>query len=56
MRVVLVGPTATCRSWNGGRIFHGMPARFERRALLTDDEVRDWLARLASAPRGGGQA
>lgn len=49
-RVILLGPAPFSRSWNGGRIFHGMDARFDVIAPLTDDEVTTWMQRLTTTP------
>lgn len=49
-RVVLLGPAPFERSWNGGRIFHGMEARFDVLAPLTAGEVDAWLQRLTTTP------
>lgn len=52
MRVVLLGPPPYPRGWNAGRRFPNMPAEFAVQRVLSFDEVADWLARLAAAPRG----
>lgn len=51
VRVVLIGEASHRRSWNGGRVFHGMHAEVIVEEALSVDEVRDWLHRMASAPR-----
>jgi hypothetical protein len=48
-RVVLVGPAPFNRSWNGGRVFHGMHARFEVVEPLAPEAVAAWLGRIAAA-------
>jgi hypothetical protein len=50
-RVVLLGPAPYSRSWNAGRRFPNMPAEFSVERVLAPNEVTDWLARIASAPR-----
>jgi hypothetical protein len=50
-RVVLVGPAPFSRSWNGGRIFHGMRARLDVVETLNPAAVQSWLDRLAAAAR-----
>lgn len=49
-RLLLIGPAPFSRSWNGGRIFHGMDARLDVVARLSADEVIDWMRRLSVAP------
>jgi hypothetical protein len=50
-RVVLLGNTPFCRSWNGGRIFHGMRADLRVEEVLSPEAVGGWLRRIAAAPR-----
>lgn len=50
-RVVLIGPPPYARSWNSGRFFPAMVGELEVIRHLTADEARDWLNRLASAPK-----
>jgi hypothetical protein len=51
VRVVLIGPPPYTRHWRVGRQFPGMVAEFVTERALTPAEVRDWLARIAAAPR-----
>lgn len=51
VRVLLLGPPPYSRSWNAGRRFSGMRGELVVEHLLAPDVVRDWLARLAAAPR-----
>lgn len=53
-RVVLLGPPPYSRGWNAGRRFPNMPAEFSVERVLPANEVADWLARIAAAPREGG--
>ena len=50
-RVILIGPPPYARSWNSGRFFPAIPGELEVVRHMSADEVRDWLDRLASAPR-----
>jgi len=56
VRVVLLGSPPYSRSWNAGRRFANMPAEFVVEHILAPDVVRDWLARIAAAPRSAQQA
>ena len=49
--MILVGPPPYARSWNAGRFFTDMNGELEVVRQLSGDETRDWLARLAAAPR-----
>jgi hypothetical protein len=51
VRVVLLGPSAYERHWNAGRRFPNMTAEFVIEQVMAPDAVRDWLARIAAAPR-----
>jgi len=51
VRVVLLGPPPYSRSWNAGRRFPSMPGELTVEHVLAPDVVRDWLARLAAAPK-----
>jgi hypothetical protein len=51
VRVVLVGQAPYVRSWNGGRVFHGMHGELNVEEKLDSETVRDWLHRIATAPR-----
>jgi hypothetical protein len=51
IRFVLIGSATLIRSWNGGRIFHGMRAELTPEESLSREAVEGWLQRLASAPR-----
>lgn len=51
VRVILVGSPPYPRSWNAGRRFTGMIGECAVERALSPEEVRDWLARLAAAPR-----
>jgi hypothetical protein len=50
-RVVLLGPPPYARHWSAGRQFHGMVGELTVGRPLSSDEVTDWLARIAAAPR-----
>lgn len=50
-RVVLLGPTPYERHWHAGRCFEGMTADAKVETQMSDDAFRQWLARLAKAPR-----
>jgi hypothetical protein len=50
-RIVLLGPPPYARSWNAGRRFGHMTGELIVEHLLAPDLVRDWLARIAAAPR-----
>jgi hypothetical protein len=50
-RVVLLGPPPYSRGWNAGRRFAHMPVECDVERELSASEVRDVLARIASAPR-----
>ncbi len=50
-RVILVGPPPYARSWNAVRFFTDMTGELEVVRQLSGEETRDWLARLAAAPR-----
>jgi hypothetical protein len=50
-RVVLIGPPPYARSWNSGRFFPAMVGEMEVIRHLSAEEARDWLNRLASAPK-----
>jgi hypothetical protein len=50
-RVILIGPAPYARSWNSGRFFPGMIGELEVLRHLSPEEARDWLDRLASAPK-----
>jgi hypothetical protein len=51
VRVVLLGPPPYARSWNAGRRFDGMVAELRLEEVLPADTARDWLDRIARAPR-----
>jgi hypothetical protein len=51
VRVVLLGPPPYSRSWNVGRRFPSMAGELTVEHVLAPDVVRDWLARIAAAPR-----
>jgi hypothetical protein len=51
VRVVLLGPPPYARSWNAGRRFDGMHAELRLEEVLPPDVAREWLDRLARAPR-----
>lgn len=50
-RVVLIGPPPYARSWNSGRFFPAMVGEMEVIRHLSAEEARDWINRLASAPK-----
>lgn len=50
-RIILLGPPPYERTWNAGRHFPSMSGELQVARQLTDEETRQWLARLASAPR-----
>ena len=50
-RVVLLGPPSYQRSWTSQRMFAGLPADLSVERKLNKEEVRQWLRRLAAAPR-----
>lgn len=50
-RVVLLGPPSYQRSWQSQRMFAGLPADLTVERKLNKEEVRQWLQRLAAAPR-----
>jgi hypothetical protein len=50
-RVILLGPPPYSQSWKAGRQFGHMRGELTVEHILAPDVVRDWLARLASAPR-----
>jgi hypothetical protein len=50
-RVLLLGPPAYERTWNAGRRFGRMAGELAIEEVLGADAVRDWLARLAVAPK-----
>lgn len=50
-RVILIGPPPYARSWNSGRFFPAMVGELEVMRQLSAEEARDWLDRLASAPK-----
>jgi hypothetical protein len=54
VRVLLLGPPSVTRNWNAVRRFPHMTGELVPERTLTPDEVRDWLARLAAAPRPAG--
>jgi hypothetical protein len=51
VRVVLIGPPPIGRHWHAGRQFSGMVGELTVEQVLGPDEVRDWLGRIAAAPR-----
>jgi hypothetical protein len=51
VRVVLLGPPPYSRGWNAGRRFPNMPGELVVEHVLPPDVVRDWLARIAAAPK-----
>jgi hypothetical protein len=53
-RTVLLGPPPYTRHWRAGRQFSGMVGELSLEANLSTQEVDDWLARLAAAPRESG--
>lgn len=50
-RVILIGPAPYPRSWNSGRFFPGMAGELEVLRQMPAEEARDWLDRIARAPR-----
>jgi hypothetical protein len=50
-RVILIGPPPYARAWNSGRFFPAMVGELEVLRQLSAEEARDWLDRLASAPK-----
>lgn len=50
-RVILLGPPPYARSWGSGRLFPAMVGELEVLRHLSPAEVRDWLDRLAAAPK-----
>jgi hypothetical protein len=51
VRVVLLGPVPYARTWNADRCFDGLHARLRIHETLSAAAVRDWLRRIATAPR-----
>jgi hypothetical protein len=52
-RVVLLGPASYQRSWPAQRLFDHLRASMEIEQKLSKAEVREWLQKLATAPRAG---
>jgi hypothetical protein len=51
VRVVLLGQAPYLRHWSAGRSLPDMPGELNVERTLTPEEVSDWLARIAAAPR-----
>ncbi len=54
VRVVLLQPPPYSRFWNADRAFGGMTGHVAVEEILSPEAVRDWLDRIAAAPRPPG--
>lgn len=50
-RIILIGPAPYPRGWNAGRFFPAMTGELDVLRTMSADEARDWLARIAAAPK-----